>query len=380
MTVRQKIFAYMGLLVLIIGITHSLINQFYMNFLFDQFHKDKINEAYLNAAPGEQIEIMKTYMMGKMKLIGFGKGIFIVAIGLFFSLWISGVLTLPLRKLVVAIERVAQGDLDVNVPVQTRDEYGKVIQTFNDMTLRLREAEDARRRLVADVAHELRTPLSIMQLKLENAQQDGHDIPPEMLLRLHDEVIRLSLLVEDLHVLSLAEAGRLSLDRQMLDLTARLEQIVEDVMHEAEEFGLEVQLSSRTRPVMVLADVRRITQVFINLLTNAIRYTPGGGTISVEIEDQVVVSDAVFASVSIADTGIGIPAEDLAHLFDRFYRVEEARSRHSGGTGLGLSITHHFVKAHGGFIRVASQPGTGTTFTVYLPANVEEPLPFRKQF
>ncbi|OPA79069.1 two-component sensor histidine kinase [Paenibacillus selenitireducens] len=369
MTVRQKIFAYMGLLVLIIGITHSLINQFYMNFLFDQFHKDKINEAYLNAAPDEQIEIMKTYMMGKMKLIGFGKGIFIVAIGLFFSLWISGVLTLPLRKLVVAIERVAQGDLDVNVPVQTRDEYGKVIQTFNDMTLRLREAEDARRRLVADVAHELRTPLSIMQLKLENAQQDGHDIPPEMLLRLHDEVIRLSLLVEDLHVLSLAEAGRLSLDRQMLDLTARLEQIVEDVMHEAEEFGLEVQLSSRTRPVMVLADVRRITQVFINLLTNAIRYTPGGGTISVEIEDQVVVSDAVFASVSIADTGIGIPAEDLAHLFDRFYRVEEARSRHSGGTGLGLSITHHFVKAHGGFIRVASQPGTGTTFTVYLPAN-----------
>ncbi|UUZ86581.1 HAMP domain-containing histidine kinase [Paenibacillus sp. P26] len=261
--------------------------------------------------------------------------------------------------------------MDVNVPVPSKDEYGKVIRTFNDMTLRLREAEDARRRLVADVAHELRTPLSIMQLKLENAQQAGQNVPPEMLLRLHDEVIRLSLLVEDLHNLSLAEADRLILDRKSLDLAARLEQIVDDVKMEAEENGQVIHLSINTRPVMVMADARRITQVFINLLTNAIRYTPEGGKISVVIEDRVMERNAAYACVSIIDTGIGIPAEELPHLFDRFYRVEKARSRHAGGTGLGLSIAHHFVRAHGGFIRVASQPDEGTRFSVYLPIGMD---------
>lgn len=367
LTVRQKIFVCMGLAVLIIGGAHAVTKQVYMESLFDQFRKEEISESYLNAPPAEQIEILKTYVSDKMQKFGLENWVIFIAIGLFLSLWISGMLTIPLRKLVAAIERVAQGDLDVNVPVRSKDEYGKVIQTFNDMTLRLREAEDARRRLVADVAHELRTPLSIIQLKLENAQQTGQYVPPEMLLRLHDEVIRLGLLVEDLHVLSLAEAGRLALDCKPLDLAARLEQIVDDVQMEAEENGLEISFYSNTRPVMVMADARRITQVFINLLTNAIRYTPEGGKISVVMEDQVLDRNAVYTCVSVSDTGIGIPAEELAHLFDRFYRVEKARSRYTGGTGLGLSIAHHFVKAHGGFIRVASEPDQGTTFTVYLP-------------
>ncbi|WP_238933673.1 sensor histidine kinase [Brevibacillus choshinensis] len=235
------------------------------------------------------------------------------------------------------------------------------------MTFRLREAEEVRRRLVADVAHELRTPLSIMQLKLENYQQAGQHVPPEMLLRIHDEVIRMSMLVDDLHVLSLAEAGRLSLDRKPLDLTVHLARIVDDLKFEAEENGLEFQLSTISRPLTVMVDARRITQVFFNLLTNAIRYTPHGGKITVEIEDRVIDRDAFYARVSVIDTGIGIPSEHLLHLFDRFYRVDEARSRHTGGTGLGLSIAHLFVRAHGGFIRVASQTDKGTVFTVYLP-------------
>ncbi|KQL53930.1 histidine kinase [Heyndrickxia shackletonii] len=367
LTVRQKIFISMGLLVLIIGGVHALTKQAYMASLFDQFRKEEIDASYLNAMPGEQIEILKTYVSDKMQNFLLGNWVFFIATGLLFSLWISGLLTIPLRKLVAAIERVAQGDLDVNVPVQSKDEYGKVIRTFNEMTLRLREAEEARRRLVADVAHELRTPLSIMQLKLENAQQSGQYIPPEMLLRLHDEVIRLGLLVEDLHVLSLAEAGRLVLDCKPLDLSARLEQIVDDVKMEAEENGLELHFYTNKRSVTVMADARRITQVFINLLTNAIRYTPVGGKISVVMEDNVLDKNTVYTCVSVIDTGIGIPAEELAHLFDRFYRVEKARSRHTGGTGLGLSISHHFVRAHGGFIRVKSEPDQGTTFTVYLP-------------
>ncbi|TCP58131.1 two-component system sensor histidine kinase BaeS [Tumebacillus sp. BK434] len=368
LTVRQKIFVYMGLIILIVGGAHAVTKQVYMESLFDQFQKEEISATYLHASSEEQIEILKIYVSGKMQTFLLGNWVFFIGIGLFVSFLLSGVLTLPLRKLVAAIERVAQGDFDVIVPVQSKDEYGKVIQTFNEMTLRLREAEDARRRLVADVAHELRTPLSIMQLKLENAQQTGQDVPPEMLLRLHDEVIRLGLLVEDLHVLSLAEAGRLSLDCKPLDLSARLEQIVDDVNMEAEENGLDMHFHSNTKPITVMADTRRITQVFINLLTNAIRYTPEGGQISVVMEDKVLDRNAVYTRVSVIDTGIGIPAEELAHLFDRFYRVEKARSRHTGGTGLGLSIAHHLVKAHGGFIRVVSEPDQGTIFAVYLPS------------
>lgn len=373
MTVRMKIFACMGLLVIIVSLTFAFTTQIYSSSLIDQFERERIDAHYLSATPEEQIEMFKSYFLDNMQLkalLNVTHGVrlfFFVAIGMIFSFWLSGVLTLPLKKLIAAIERVSQGELNVQVPVNSKDEYGKVAQTFNDMTLRLREAEDARRRLVADVAHELRTPLSIMQLKLENAQQTGQHVPPEMLLRLHDEVIRLGLLVEDLHVLSLAEAGRLALDCKPLDLSARLEQIVDDVKMEAEESGLEIRFSSNTRPVTVMADARRLTQVFINLLTNAIRYTPEGGQISVDLEDKVLDRNAFYTCVSVKDTGIGIPPEELVHLFDRFYRVEKARSRHTGGAGLGLAIAHHFVKAHGGFIRVVSELGQGTTFSVYLP-------------
>ncbi|GAA4847611.1 hypothetical protein GCM10023310_27180 [Paenibacillus vulneris] len=369
----MKIFACMGLLVFIVSITFSLTTRVYTGSLIDQFQREQLDAHYLNATPEEQIEIFKSYILDNMslnELITVTHGVrlfFFITIGLFFSFWISGVLTLPLKKLIAAIERVAQGDLNVKVPVDTKDEYGKVAQTFNDMTFRLREAEEARRRLVADVAHELRTPLSVMQLKLENYQQAGHHVPPEKLLRLHDEVIRLSQLVDDLHELSLAEAGRLSLDRRPLDLTVHLNRIVDDVKYEAEENGLDIHLLTNSRPVIVMVDARRITQVFFNLLSNAIRYTPRGGKITVEIADRVVDQNTHFACVSVIDTGIGIPAEELSHLFDRFYRVDEARSRYTGGTGLGLAIAHHYVKAHDGFIRVASKPDEGTIFTVFLP-------------
>ncbi|MBO9609341.1 MAG: HAMP domain-containing histidine kinase [Paenibacillaceae bacterium] len=369
MTVRQKIFLYMGLLVLIVSISHAIPTQVYTGYLFDRFQREELDPGYLNASPQEQLEMVKTYVLDNSRPIGIIKLCFFVVVGLLFSFWMSGVLTLPLRKLLTAIERVAQGDRDVKVEVPANDEYGKVTRTFNEMTERLREAEEARRRLVADVAHELRTPLSIMQLKLENMQQTGLSVPPEMLLRLHDEVLRLSLLVDDLHVLSLAESGRLALDRQPLDLAERLEQLVEDVKPEAEEHGLTVRFRTSAQPVTVMADTRRITQVFINLLTNAIRYTPSGGTIIVDIADRIVEPDRDYACVSVIDSGIGIPAEELAHLFDRFYRVEEARSRYSGGTGLGLSIADQFVKAHGGRIRVDSRAESGTTFAVYLPKN-----------
>ncbi|SHE33018.1 two-component system, OmpR family, sensor histidine kinase BaeS [Seinonella peptonophila] len=370
-TVRMKIFVCMGLLLLIGSIASILFTLSYTNILFDKFEREQIDPHYLSASPIEQIEIIKSYSFDEIKKNVLFRLSFFVLIGIFFSYWVSGLLTLPLKKLMVAIERVTQGDLNVEVPVGTKDEYGKVTQAFNDMMLRLREAEKIRRKLVADVAHELRTPLSIMQLKLENYQQAGQHIPPEMLLRIHDEVIRISLLVDDLHVLSLAEAGQLSLYRKPIDMTVHLERIVDDIKYEAEENGLKVHLSVCAKPVIVLADARRTTQVFINLLTNAIRYTPRGGEITVKVEDQVIDQNKFYVRVSVVDTGIGIPEEHLPYLFDRFYRVDKARSRHTGGTGLGLSIVHQLVKAHGGFIRVESCINKGTKFSVYLPSGNE---------
>jgi Signal transduction histidine kinase len=366
-TVRRKIFVSIGLAVIMIGGAHAVTKQAYMASLFDQFLENETAGAYLQASTAEQIGMLKAYVSDKMQAYWLKNWLMFMAVGLLLSYGISGMLTAPLRRLMAAIERVARGDLDVRVEVQADDEYGKVIRTFNDMTRRLKEAEDVRRRLVADVAHELRTPLSIVRLKLENAQQSGRPVPPETLLRIHDEVIRLGLLVEDLHDLSLAEAGRLTLDLRPIDLAARLEQIVEDVRMEGEEKGLVIRFAAEARPATVTADARRITQVFINLLTNAIRCTPAGGTVEVELRNRVRHEQADYARVAVRDTGIGIPAEELPHLFDRFYRVGKDRSRDTGGSGLGLAIAHQWVKAHGGFIRVASRPGEGTAFTVYLP-------------
>jgi two-component system sensor histidine kinase BaeS len=168
LTVRRKIFICIGLAVLMIGGAHAFTKQVYLETVFDQFRQEELSDAYLNASAAEQIGMVKAYVSDKMQTFGLKDWLFFMAVGLLFSFWISGMLTAPLRKLMAAIERVAQGDLDVSVPVQSKDEYGKVIRTFNEMTLRLREAEEVRRRLVADVAHELRTPLSIMRLKLEN--------------------------------------------------------------------------------------------------------------------------------------------------------------------------------------------------------------------
>jgi two-component system, OmpR family, sensor histidine kinase BaeS len=227
------------------------------------------------------------------------------------------------------------------------------------------ESDEARKHLTADVAHELRTPLSIIQCQLENIQEDGQDVPPEILLPIQDEVIRLSKLVDDLHQLTLAEAGRLPLDRKPTDLVLLIDRIVDMLKQEAEDRQIEIVRFYPTEKMTVI-DSNRITQVVYNLLINALRYTSPDGKITIRISDTRQKGSR-FAAVSISSTGVGIAPEQLPYLFDRFYRVEEARSRHSGGMGLGLAIAKEFVEAHQGSITVQSRVGQGTTFIVYLP-------------
>ncbi|WP_017435910.1 HAMP domain-containing sensor histidine kinase [Saccharococcus caldoxylosilyticus] len=291
-----------------------------------------------------------------------------VLLSLLVAFWLSKRLTAPLGLLIPAIDRLGKGEFGVQVPVVTNDEYGKVAQTFNEMSKQLQRAEEARKNLVADVAHELRTPLTIIRGKLDWFQQSGCSIEPESLLPLQDELIRLTRLVDDLHQLSLAEAGKLPLERKPTDMHALLQRLIERVTPSAEEKNIHIHMTCSTDKTTILVDPHRITQVFLNLLVNAIRYTPEGGAVKVTIDEEPIQNgESRMLRIAVADTGIGIAPEHLPLLFNRFYRTDEARTRNRGGTGLGLAIAKEFVLAHDGTIDVESAPGQGTTFIVKLP-------------
>ncbi|WP_376789066.1 ATP-binding protein [Thermoflexus sp.] len=268
----------------------------------------------------------------------------------------------PLRALQQAARRIATGDLGTRIPAQDAGELGEVAQAFNRMAEALARAEQQRRQMLADIAHELRTPLGILQGHLEALIDGVLPLELEQVAQIHDEVRHLARLVEDLRLLTLAEAGQLRLDREIVDLKRLIEETVDGIAFQAAEKGLhlEVELPAELPPI--LADPTRVRQVLMNLLTNAVRYTPSGGQIVVRAQD---LGDGV--QVSVRDTGIGIAPEDLPHVFDRFYRAERSRSRADGGSGLGLAIAKHLIEAHGGRIGVESTPGEGTCFFFTLP-------------
>jgi two-component system sensor histidine kinase BaeS len=292
--------------------------------------------------------------------------LFFTAIALAVAFWKARWLTQPLVALLGAIDRLGSGDLDARAPVLRRGEFGRVAEAFNAMTERLQRTEEARRHLVADVAHELRTPLTILRGQLDAAQQRGEPLPPERLLPLQDELIRLTRLVDELHQLSLAEAKRLPLELKATDLHALLGRLVERVAPDAEAKGVAVTLQRLTDDAVLSVDPHRLTQVFLNLFVNAVRYTPPGGAVKAYV-DETSSGGARALRVTVADTGPGIAPEQLPYIFDRFYRTDEARDRDGGGMGLGLAIVKEFVHAHGGAIDVASEPGRGTVFAVTLP-------------
>ncbi|MDQ0917090.1 ATP-binding protein [Paenibacillus sp. V4I5] len=325
-----------------------------------------VGTIYVDRWESTEDYLLKKYVLDSMRTQGLRVPTLTGIVALLLGLWLTKKLTEPLKRLIPAIQKIAVGELHVRIPVTTRDEFGKVTGALNHMAQQLLRAEEVRKNLTADVAHELRTPLSIIQCNMEVIQEGGRDIPPETLLPIQDEVIRLSKLVDDLHQLTLAEAGKLQLDRSPTDLVPLLDRIIDMLKPEAEERHIDIVRSYPVQKLNAFVDPHRITQVFYNLLTNAMRYTSSGGKISIRITDSSH-EESRFASVSIEDTGIGIAAEQLPFLFDRFYRVEESRARHTGGMGLGLAIAKEFVEAHRGFISVQSEVGRGTQFTVHLP-------------
>lgn len=268
-------------------------------------------------------------------------------------------ITRPLAALNEASQQIAAGKRDVQVTVHSRDELGQLGQTFNQMVASLQTQERLRRNLMADVAHELRTPLSGIQGTVEAMQDGVFAFTPDNLDAIHEQVLLLNRLVEDLRTLANAEAGQLSLHKEAVDLAqVAARQRTVQIPH-FQQKGVTLTVIAPADLPAVDGDEERLGQVLGNLLANALRHTPSGGHVDV----QLSAADGQV-HLAVIDSGEGITAEDLPHVFDRFYRGDRSRSRQTGGSGLGLAIVRQLVEAHGGTIRVASPPpgqaqGTG---------------------
>ena len=287
-------------------------------------------------------------------LIGSGS----LIIGMFLSRRISR----PLVNLTEATRSVAAGDLDVRVPTRYPGEVGELAVSFNRMAEELARADELRRNLTADVAHELRTPLSIIRGKMEGVLDGIYPATPDHLQPILEETELLTQLVEDLRLLALAEAEQLALEKRPVDVGDLLRDAHVNFYPQASDRGVTLTLDLVPDLVEVVGDWRRIVQVLGNLLTNALRHTPEGGCVTL-----AAVALPGMVEVTVSDTGIGIPAEELSYIFERFWRGEKSRSRTGGGTGLGLAIAKHLVELHGGTIDVQSAPGEGSTFRFTLP-------------
>ncbi|MFJ8109383.1 ATP-binding protein [Streptomyces sp. NPDC096132] len=266
----------------------------------------------------------------------------------------------PLRALTAAAQQPP--DSHARVPVTTRDETGILAEAFNDLAERRERLEAQRKALVADVAHELRSPLTNIRGWLEVTRDGLVDPDPVLLGALHEEAVLLQRVIDDLRDLAAADAGTLLLHREPVSADDLLAQV--SAAHRVAAKEADVTLRTDTDGSLWLdADPVRLRQALGNLVTNAVRHTPPGGTVTLSARRE---GEAVV--LAIADTGTGIAAEDLPYVFDRFWRAEKSRSRRTGGSGLGLAIVRHLMAAHGGTAEAASTPGTGSVFTLRLPA------------
>jgi len=267
----------------------------------------------------------------------------------------------PLRELTGATQRMAAGELGIQVPVRTQDEVGELAASFNHMSSDLAQATLSRRQLTADIAHDLRTPLSVI-LGYTEALSDGKLTgAPETYDVMHNEAQHLSHLVDDLRLLSLADTGELPLNRRPVAPQDLLERTAAAHQPQASKKEIELQVDAAPALPEIEVDPERMAQVLNNLVSNAIRHTPRDGRVTLSAAQQN--GDILL---SVTDTGSGISDDDLPYIFNRFYRGDQAR-RQNGESGLGLAIARSIVHAHGGTISADSAIGTGSTFTVTLP-------------
>ncbi|WP_161569227.1 sensor histidine kinase [Candidatus Oscillochloris fontis] len=282
-------------------------------------------------------------------------------IALVLGILLARLITSPLRELTAATRRIAAGELGHQVRVRSRDELGQLATQFNQMSADLAHAIQLRHQMTADIAHDLRTPLTVLSGYLESLRDQILKPTPERFATLYAEVQILQRLVDDLHTLSLADAGELTLQLQASPPAQILAHVAETYSHTAEQAGIALRYTVAENLPEVVVDAERLCRALGNLVSNAIRHTPEGG--SIELRAQ---RDAEQLIMQVRDTGAGIPTEHLPNIFERLYRADQARQQ-TGGSGLGLAIVRSIIEAHGGAIGVESQVGVGSTFWVRFP-------------
>jgi len=282
-----------------------------------------------------------------------------VAIAAVIAILLSATLVRPLRQLTRAAQNMAAGDLEQQVAVQSKDEIGQLAEAFNQMSREIARVNKLRRQMTADIAHDLRTPITVISGYIESMRDGVLKPTPERLGMIYAEIERLEALVNDLRLLSQVDAGELPIHPQSLDPKTLLERAAATFQHRAELQQIALKVEAQANLPDLALDEARMMQVLSNLIANALQFTPAGGVITLRAERE---DNRVCLSVS--DTGQGIPAEELERVFDRFYRVDSARQDSAGGSGLGLAIVKALVEAQGGKVSVASQMDKGTVFRI----------------
>lgn len=295
----------------------------------------------------------------------FAVGLAFSLVGLIASFILAGTVTSPLRRLARAADKIRQGNLKQVVPVETRDEVGQLTEVFNEMSAELAATERNRREFLASVAHELRTPLAILQGQLESMLEGVEKPEPAKLFSMQEEVMRLTRMVAELRDLSLAQVNQLELHRKTVQVNELLSRAAAMIQPLLEEKQLTIEKNLDQKLPLLQLDPDRLNQVIYNLLNNAIRYTKAGTVIT--MESAVKAGQVV---ITVADQGSGIAPEDLPHIFEQFYRSDKARARDSGGSGIGLALAKSFVENQGGTLTAENRPEGGAKFVIHFPLSV----------
>lgn len=298
-------------------------------------------------------------------------GLIAVVLGILIGYIIARGISAPLARLASAA-RTLSHDLSRRATEEGAEEVSNVARAFNDMAHDLQQSRENYKNMVADVAHELRTPLTVMRGNLQAILEDVYPMEKSEIAAIYDETLILNRLVNDLHELAKADAGQLHLNIQPVDIASVVERDASLFTDMASEKQIALHVRIPDKPCEVSADPARVQQVLHNLLSNALRHTPEGGSIDVFV-DRVEEQEKRWVKVSVVDSGTGIPEEHLPHVFERFWRADYSRSRDQGGAGLGLAISRQLIEAHQGTIGVISNLGQGSHFWFQLPLTTSLP-------
>ncbi|SJZ35323.1 sensor histidine kinase [Selenihalanaerobacter shriftii] len=289
-------------------------------------------------------------------------GVIAGLVALVISFFISKRITKPVREMTEVAQAMGEGDLSQRVEVTSKDEIGVLGEQVNQLATKLQKLEILRKKLTADVAHELRTPLTTIQSYIEAFQDGVMSIDEGNLNSIHEEVLRLVGLVSDLQELAIAEGGKPNFKAELINLKKFVQSRINGLSKLFTDKDIDLNLTLPNEDIKLEFDKKALNKIIRNLISNAYKYTNSGGKVSVNLKKQ---EDK--ALITVRDTGIGISKEELPYIFERFYRVDESRTRETGGTGIGLAIVKELIESQNGIITVDSELGEGTEFKVWLP-------------